>query len=302
MRPTLDPRLSTLDPRLSTLDPRLSTLDAERVALIALAEDGDCDVTSEVAIAASERGTAVIEFQDHGVLAGTVYTDAVARACGCEISWRRGDGMLVTAGGAVGIVSGALAHILRAERPMLNLLQRASGIATATRAFVNVVADTRCRVLHTRKTAPGLRWLDIGAVVAGGGFPHRTGLSREVMIKDNHWRGMSRRGISLAAALDAARARGVTAAHVEVESPAQVEAACAARATRILVDNQSPGTVRAWAELARRLRPEIEIEATGGITLVNARAYAEADVDFISVGALTHSVQAADIALEIRET
>ena len=105
------------------------------------------------------------------MLAGTAYADAVAQACDCRIDWRAADGRTVPPGTVVGIVRGALARILRAERPMLNLLQRASGIATATRAYVEAVAGTAAAILHTRKTAPGLRALDIAAVLAGGGAP-----------------------------------------------------------------------------------------------------------------------------------
>ena len=183
---------------------------------------------------------------------------------------------------------------------MLNLLQRASGIATTTRAYVDAVRGTRCRILHTRKTAPGLRALDVDAVLAGGGFPHRLDLAQQVMVKDNHWQALGRAGSSLQQALAEARKRGITALHVEVESVAQLEEACAAGATRLLVDNQSPDTLRAWARLARQRSPGIEIEATGGITLANVREYADAGADFISIGALTHSVQAADIAIEVK--
>jgi nicotinate-nucleotide pyrophosphorylase (carboxylating) len=201
----------------------------------------------------------------------------------------------------VGVVHGELARILRAERPMLNLLQRASGIATATRAYVDAVANTGCRILHTRKTAPGLRALDIAAVLAGGGERHRADLSHEVMVKDNHWQAAVRSGRTLADALDDARRRGLSALYVEVESQEQLEQACAAGATRLLVDNQPPATVRSWGLRARAMREGIEIEATGGITLANVRAYAEAGADFVSIGALTHSVRAADLAIEVRE-
>jgi nicotinate-nucleotide pyrophosphorylase (carboxylating) len=139
----------------------------------------------------------------------------------------------------------------------------------------------------------------VAAVIAGGGRPHRLDLAHELMVKDNHWQALSRGGITLEQALASARQRGVAALYVEVESKEQLEQACAAGATRLLIDNQSPGTVRAWAGLARQRSAEIEIEATGGITLENVRAYAEAGADFISVGALTHSVRAADIALEV---
>jgi nicotinate-nucleotide pyrophosphorylase (carboxylating) len=274
--------------------------DAERIAALALAEDGETDVTTAVTIPAGLAAEGSIEYRSGGVLAGAAFADAVARACECRIDWRAPDGRTVRPNGVVGLVRGSLARILRAERPMLNLLQRASGIATATRAYVDAVAGTGCRILHTRKTAPGLRALDIAAVLAGGGAAHRADLSHAVMVKDNHWQAVTRGGGTLAGALDEARRRGVTALYVEVESPGQLEEACAAGATRLLVDNQTPETVADWGRRARELRPGIEIEATGGITLANVRAYAEAGADFVSIGALTHSVRAADLAVEVR--
>jgi nicotinate-nucleotide pyrophosphorylase (carboxylating) len=141
--------------------------------------------------------------------------------------------------------------------------------------------------------------LDIAAVLAGGGARHRADLSHEVMVKDNHWQALRSGGGDLAGALAEARSRGIASLQVEVESVEQLDEACAAGATRLLVDNQTPATLREWAERARSQRPGIEIEATGGITLDTARAFAEAGADYISVGALTHSVRAADLAIEV---
>ena len=276
------------------------TADAARIAAEALAEDGEGDVTTAVTVPAALLGEGTIEIRSAAVLAGSAYADAVAQACGCGIAWRLADGHAAPAGTIAGMVQGELARILRAERPLLNLLQRASGIATATRAYVDAVAGTRCRILHTRKTAPGLRSLDVAAVIAGGGERHRMDLTHEVMVKDNHWQALRRTGRSLADALAEARGHGVSALYVEVESPDQLAEACAAGATRLLVDNQTPATLAAWAASARRLAPSIEIEATGGITLDNVRAYADAGADFVSIGALTHSVRAADVAVEVR--
>jgi nicotinate-nucleotide pyrophosphorylase (carboxylating) len=275
------------------------TGEAERLAALVLAEDGNRDVTTAVTVPTGLPAEGLIEYRENGVLAGTAWADAVARACDCRVEWRAPDGRAVGAGTTVGIVRGTLARILRAERPLLNLLQRASGIATATRAYVDAVAGTSCRILHTRKTAPGLRALDIAAVLAGGGTRHRADLEHEVMVKDNHWQALRRSGGSLAKALAEARSQGITSLQVEVESLAQLEEAVSAGATRLLIDNQSPETVGEWVSLARSRRV-IEIEATGGITLANVRAYAGAGVDFISVGALTHSVRAADLGIEVK--
>jgi nicotinate-nucleotide pyrophosphorylase (carboxylating) len=273
--------------------------EPERIAALALAEDGPTDVTSAVTVPSGLQAEGRLEFRSGGVLAGVAFANAVAVRCDCRIEWHAPDGRIVAAGSMVGLVRGPLARILRAERPMLNLLQRACGIATATRQYVDAVAGTAAHILHTRKTAPGLRALDIAAVIAGGGMRHRADLAHEVMVKDNHWQALRAGGGTLADALVRARDRNVSALQVEVESPEQVEEACAAGATRLLVDNQTPDTLRRWAQRARGLRPTIEIEATGGITLENVRSYAEAGADFISIGALTHSVHAADLALEV---
>ena len=273
--------------------------DVQRLAAAALAEDGEIDLTSTVTVPADLTAEGRIEYRSGGILAGTAYAEAVAQACGCAIEWRAVEGGNAPAGSVIGVVRGDLRRILRAERPLLNFLQRASGIATATRTFIAAVQGTRCQILHTRKTAPGLRALDVAAVIAGGGRAHRLDLGHEVMVKDNHWQALARGGTGLDRALREATRLGAKALYVEVESLEQLETACAAGATRLLVDNQSPATLRVWAEEARQRSPGIEIEATGGITLENVRAYAVAGADFISIGGLTHSVRAADIALEV---
>jgi nicotinate-nucleotide pyrophosphorylase (carboxylating) len=234
------------------------------------------------------------------VAAGLVYGSAVADALGAEADWCVTDGAAVDAGSEVGTVSGDQAAILRAERPLLNLLQRAFGIATLTRRFVEAVAGTGCVVLHTRKTAPGLRRFDVAAVLAGGGGMHRLGLDRVVMLKDNHWEVLARSGGALEEVLARARRLGAAQVHVEVERIEQVDAACQAGADRLLIDNQPPPTFRRLAARARSLTPTVEIEATGGLTLDNAIEYARAGADHISVGALTHSVRAVDLSLELR--
>ncbi len=273
--------------------------DSRRLAALTLMEDGGRDLTTDVTVPSASPATGRLEFRSPGVLAGTVYADAVATACNCRIEWSQREGDRLRGGGTVGMLSGDLALVLRAERPVLNLLQRASGIAALTRQFVDLMEGTRCRVLHTRKTAPGLRTFDLNAVLAGGGSLHRTDLADVVMVKDNHWKALVRQGRSLAEAAEAARSRGAARIYVEVELEHQVRLACGAGADRLLVDNQTPEMVRNWGDLARSLHPGIEIEATGGISLATARSYAEAGADFVSIGALTHSVVAADISLEI---
>lgn len=275
--------------------------DAARVAELALAEDGARDITSAVTIPADAHGVAQLEAREAMVLAGTAWADAVVAACGLPpVKWSARDGERVAADTIVGEARGDLRALLRAERPLLNIMQRACGVATMTRRYVDAVAGTSCRILHTRKTTPGLRLMEVAAVVAGGGELHRLDLAHAVMVKDNHWKGLAAAGRSLADALDAARSIGVNALYVEVESEAQLREACAAGATRLLIDNQSVETVAAWTTLARTLALGIEIEATGGITLETLRQYADAGVDYISTGALTHSVRAADLGLEVR--
>lgn len=275
--------------------------DPQRVAALALAEDGARDVTSEATVIACEVARARLELRTlDAVLAGTQYADAVAGECGlAPPTWAHAAGDTVLAGTVVATLHGDLAALLRAERPLLNLLQRATGIATATRGYVAAVAGTGSRILHTRKTAPGLRQLDVAAVLAGGGGRHRTDLAHVVLVKDNHWRTLDRHGRSLADALSAARDDGIAQLHVEVEELRQVDVAVAAGATRLLVDNQTPSTLAAWARHARSRAPGIEVEATGGVTLATVRSFAEAGADYVSVGALTHSVTAADLALSV---
>lgn len=272
--------------------------DAERLARLALEEDGTRDLSSEVALTSERPTRARVELRGAGVFAGARYAEAVARLCELSVDWLVGEGEAVE-DCSVARLRGGLVGILRGERPLLNLLQRASGIATATRACVDAVRGTGCRVLHTRKTAPGLRLFDAAAVVAGGGSIHRLDLAHTVLIKDNHWRALREAGRSLAAALLEARRRGALECQVEVEASEQLEEACAAGADRLLLDNQPPETVRSWGQRARALSPGIVIEATGRITLATIRSYAEAGADFVSLGALTHSVRALDLGMTL---
>jgi nicotinate-nucleotide pyrophosphorylase (carboxylating) len=274
--------------------------DANRLAREALAEDGTRDITSELTVPPHLTGTAVLEFRTAGIVAGLPYADAVATGCGLGgIRWNVNEGDRLFSQAVIGTMQGNLRAILRAERPLLNLLQRAAGIATLTRMYVDAIAGTGARILHTRKTAPGLRLFDVHAVLGGGGSAHRFDLAQEVMVKDNHWRALEKTGVPLADVIRDGRARGVTRFHVEVEQAQQLEMACQAGATRLLIDNQMPEIVRAWTRVARSLAPAIEVEASGGIDLTNVRVYAETGVDYISIGALTHSPKAADVGLEV---
>jgi nicotinate-nucleotide pyrophosphorylase (carboxylating) len=218
---------------------------------------------------------------------------------GLSVAWHRPDGSSVGPGDAVAEVSGRLRSILTAERTALNFLCHLSGVATLTRRFVEAVTavDPGVRVLDTRKTTPGLRALEKAAVRAGGGHNHRASLSDAVMVKDNHLAGV---GIAEAVA----RARDLwpgRMVEVECDRPEQVEEACRARATAVLLDNMSPSAAADCAALARRLASGagVLVEVSGGVTLDTVAAYAAAGVDVISVGALTHSVPVLDMGLDL---
>jgi nicotinate-nucleotide pyrophosphorylase len=198
----------------------------------------------------------------------------------------------------IAAVRGRAGAILSAERVALNFLQRLSAIATATRRAVDAVAGTSARITHTRKTTPGLRALEQYAVRVGGGVDNRASLADAILWKDNHWALLPREGGSRLLAETLRRAPDGTPVIVEVETDAQLEEALAAGVTHLLVDNQSSGQVAEWV---KRAGPGITIQASGGITLENARAYAEAGASLIAIGALTHSVTAVPITCEIVE-
>jgi len=263
----------------------------------ALREDlGRGDITSQAVVPAAARGSGVVVARQAGVIAGL----EVARMAFHEVDSRievsvlAADGDALPAGTALAEVAGYTRALLGAERTALNFLQRMSGIATLTRRYVDAVAGTTARILDTRKTAPGLRCLDKWAVALGGGANHRFGLFDGVLIKDNHLRPAG----GIAAAVAAARAdvpHGMKV-QVEVETLAQVKEALERGADALLLDNMSRQDLRAAVELARG---RALTEASGGVTLETVRAIAETGVDLISVGALTHSAPALDIALEI---
>src|SRR5262249_44226105 len=187
--------------------------------------------------------------------------------------------------------------ILSCERVILNLLQRMSGIATLTRRFVEAIAGTHAKILDTRKTVPGLRMLDKYAVTCGGGHNHRLDLSSGVLIKNNH--------ISLAGGVKEAlerahhNRRGTTPIEIEVRTIPEVELALANGAEALLLDNMSPEQVAEAVKRVQQHSRRVPLEASGGVTLENVRAYADTGVDYISVGALTHSARAVDLSMRI---
>lgn len=257
----------------------------------------DDDVTSAATIPLDRIGTGDVVARRDGVVAGLPVAVAVLEAvCGPDLTVRRiaVDGQRVGRGDVLLTVRGPLRRLLTAERTLLNLLSRASGIATHTRQWADALAGTRCTVLDTRKTTPGLRALEKYAVRCGGGANKRMGLFDVAMVKDNH---------VLAAGGVAAAFRAVRATfpdvdvQVECDTVEQAKDAVEAGASFLLCDNMTPDVLRA---AVAAVDGRAEIEATGNMVLPRAREYAETGVDYISVGALTHSTPALDIALDLR--
>ena len=268
--------------------------DIEAIVRRALDEDLP-DITSEAIFDRAERGRARFVVKAPGVLAGLPLAEATFKAIEPEAAFerRRNDGDAVQPGDVVAEVAASVVTLLSGERTALNLLQRASGIATMTRRYVDAVSGTKARIYDTRKTAPGLRALDKYAVRCGGGENHRAGLYDMFLVKNNH---VDRAG-SLRAAVERIRQRGMPRKiMVEVRDMAELDEALSLRPDFILLDNMTPAQLRAAVE---RVAGAVPLEASGGITLENVRRIAETGVDRISVGALTHSVTALDISMRI---
>jgi nicotinate-nucleotide pyrophosphorylase (carboxylating) len=254
------------------------------------------DITSEAIFAPTDRGSAVFLVKASGVIAGLETIELVFRTLDpvARVTLLAEDGDRVVRGDVVAEVEASVIALLSGERTALNLLQRASGIATATRRYVDAVAGTHAKIYDTRKTAPGLRALDKAAVVAGGGVNHRIGLHDMFLVKNNH---VDRAG-SITAAVQRIRATGRTQqVMVEVRDARELDEALAASPDFILLDNMTNEEMRAAVE---RTAGRVPLEASGGITLENVAAVAATGVERISVGALTHSVTALDISMRIR--
>ena len=207
------------------------------------------------------------------------------------------DGVRLHKGQSIAVIVHNARVVLSCERVILNIMQRMSGIATLTRRYVDAVAGTGTTILDTRKTAPGLRVLDKYAVRCGGGTNHRLDLSDGVLIKNNH---IALAGGAVAALERALRnRRGSQTVEIEVRSLEELDLVLEHGAEAVLLDNMTPEQVRQAVERAGKLDRPVPLEASGGITLENVRAYAEAGVSFISVGALTHSVAAVDLSMRI---
>ena len=272
--------------------------DIDRIVLAALAEDiGDGDVTTENTIPEDARLTGRFVAKDAGVVAGihVVWRTFALLDPRVELLVLIGDRLCVERGQVIAQVSGPGRAILTGERVALNFLQRMSGIATATRRYVDAVDGTHATILDTRKTAPGLRVLDKWAVRLGGGSNHRIGLFDMALIKDNHIAAVG----SITEAVRRVREGDERSRPIEVEVTDldQLSESLDLGIDRILLDNMPPDLMREAVLLAA---VRVPLEASGGINLENVREVAETGVDFISIGALTHSVEALDISLDLQ--
>lgn len=270
-----------------------ATLD-ELIAA-ALAEDvGAGDITCAAVVPESAMACGRVMAKQAGVLSGvTVAARVFERVdAGIEIRASARDGQTVVSGDEVLTLDGPAAGILSAERTALNFLGHLSGVATFTAAYVAAVEGTGARILDTRKTMPGMRNLEKGAVVAGGGVSHRLGLYDNILVKENHVRVAG--GVGEAARRALAGAPDGAWVEIEVETLEQLDEVLAAGVDRVLLDNMDPDTLR---EAVRRAEGRATLEASGAITLDTIRAAAETGVDFLSVGALTHSAPALDVSL-----
>jgi nicotinate-nucleotide pyrophosphorylase (carboxylating) len=283
----------------------VTSAEIDAIVRQALAEDlgpaGD-DVTSRCSVSADQTASGRFVFREAGVLCGTAWLESVFRQSDADLqlNFLAHDGDWIEPGVCVATVAGRVRGILAGERTALNMLSRLTGVATITRMFVQAVAGTRARIYDTRKTTPLLRALEKYAVTCGGGVNHRMGLYDQILIKDNHIAASGLRPAELARRV---RPQFSGTLIVEVDRPEDAAPAAEAGADVVLLDNMTPAEVRAAVRaieaLAAGRRPRAAVEASGGVTLANVRAYAEAGADRISIGALTHSARAIDIALDL---
>lgn len=258
------------------------------------------DPTTQTLIPDDVAGDGILRAKAVGVLAGGEVARAVFHRIdpNLDVDLLLDDGSELTPGTDIAGVRGSAASILRAERTALNFMQRMSGIATATSRYVRAVEGTAARIVDTRKTAPGHRFLDKYSVRMGGGYNHRLNLADGILIKDNHLAARAALEEPLAAVVRQAIARAshTIRVEVEVESLAQVREAVDAGAHIIMLDNMAVDTMR---EAVAIINGRASVEASGGINLATVRAVAETGVDLISIGGLTHSTDALDISLDL---
>jgi nicotinate-nucleotide pyrophosphorylase (carboxylating) len=256
----------------------------------ALAEDiGSGDITTNLCVPAAAAATGRMIARESLVLAGVELLPLIFVDCIVGITRRSGDRL--EDGSEIAVVQGPARALLTGERTALNFIQRLSGIATLAAAYVRAVEGTRCQILDTRKTTPGLRRLEKMAAAAGGAVNYRMGLFDAVLIKNNH---ITAAG-GVRAALERTRGAGVPI-EIEVRTREELDEALACGATHLLLDNLDPSEAREWI---LHINGRATVELSGGITLETARAYAESGADFLSSGAITHSARAVDINFRI---
>jgi nicotinate-nucleotide pyrophosphorylase (carboxylating) len=273
----------------------------ERIVGGALSEDLiSADVTTEALIPTNIRGKASILVKRDGIVAGIEVAKEVFRQVDSSVRFKAlvKDGAKVVKGQVIATVRGRVASILKGERTALNFLQHLSGIATETARYVDAVSGTKAVITDTRKTLPGLRMLEKYAVRVGGGKNHRLNLADGVLIKDNHLAALRSRGIRLCEVVKRARKKAPQTLKIEVEVGSVEEAleALSAGVDVIMLDNMKLEDMR---KVVKLVKGRALLEASGGITLDNVRSVAETGVDFISIGALTHSSRALDMSLEL---
>ncbi|MSV51811.1 MAG: carboxylating nicotinate-nucleotide diphosphorylase [Actinobacteria bacterium] len=282
-------------------DARLDPKDLESLVLAAIEEDldGGVDVTTVATVPPGQRATLDLVARGAGVAAGIPVAAAVFMAVSgdddLDITFGVGDGDRVEPGDVLLSVTGLTHELLRAERPALNMLGHLGGIATLTRAWADAIGGTKASIRDTRKTTPGLRKLEKYAVRCGGGQNHRMSLSDAALVKDNHV--LAAGGV--AAAFEAVRAMfPEVPVEVEVDSMEQLDEVLAAGADLVLLDNFTPADM---AAAVQRTAGRARLEASGGLSLVNAAEVAATGVDYIAVGALTHSAPVLDIGADLRQ-
>lgn len=269
---------------------------------LAFAEDvGDGDATTLSTIPADAMGKQQLIIKEEGILAGVDIARRVFRKFdpSLKMTVMINDGAHVKPGDIAFVVEGPVRSLLQTERIMLNIMQRMSGIATTTARYQKNLEGTGAKVLDTRKTTPGMRLLEKMAVKIGGGSNHRIGLFDMVLIKDNHndFAGGIANSVSRAKQWCKENGKDLKI-EVEVRNTPEIMQALEAGVDRIMLDNYTPEATREAVKIIREANPNVEIESSGGITIDTLRAYGEAGVDFISVGALTHSVKGLDMSFK----
>jgi nicotinate-nucleotide pyrophosphorylase (carboxylating) len=275
-----------------------------RLANMALEEDlGSAgDLTSQAIIPANLTGRAVLVARQPGILAGLPAAQQTFALVDATLSFEtlHEDGSSLKPGDQLAVVQGRMRSILTAERTALNFVQRLSGVATQTHRYVDAVAGLPCQILDTRKTTPGWRLLEKYAVRQGGGHNHRMGLHDGILIKDNHLAALLGHADAVAEAVRLARQKHGSSVplEIEVDTLTQMDVALRAFPDIVLLDNMPPADMREAVRRRDAVAPGVLLEASGGVTLDTVRSIAESGVDRISVGALTHSAPALDIALD----